>query len=405
MQEPLEGVPAAVRGVLEALEAAGHPSFVVGGGVRDLLCRRPPGDFDVATAASVEQILELFPRAIPVGARYGHVMLPTVGGPIDVTSFREGATIETDLAHRDFTINAMAWHPASAELLDPCDGRGDLAKGRLRAVGDADARFAEDPLRALRGARLAAQLGLDVDAELARAMGRAIPGLARVARERVRHELAQLLLAPGVAEALALLRSTGLEQALAPGAAADAPAVVAALPGRLELRLAGWLRGTRPTPILRRLRFSHRTTERVERLLRWHPVDADVDASRDVSVRRHLKRVGPQHIEDLIALRRAELEHGKPLDAGGGRERLAALETALARVQRAGRLALQRQDLAIDGQAVMQHLGRGPGPEVGRALAWLTEQVLDDPARNTPEILRQLLDSYAANTREGDGRS
>lgn len=392
----LKGVPDSVRGLIETLEAAGHPSFVVGGSVRDLLLRRRPGDFDVATAAPVETLLTLFPRAIPIGLQHGTVMVPTVDGPVDVTHFRGGTLLEDDLARRDFTINAMAWHPTRGELFDPHDGRGDLTKARLRAVGDADARFAEDPLRTLRGVRLAAEIELEVSEALLAAMRRATPALAGVARERIRYELKNLLLSTHVARGLRLLRAAGLEAWLAPGVRNDAADVVAALPAELELRLAGWLRGTRSAAILRDLRFSRRTNQAVEQLLRWHPIDAGVDPSRDPNVRRHMKRVGPDRVEALLALRQAELSHEAP-DAAAG---LAALVAGIARVEAAGRIALQRQDLAIDGWQVMEAMGNGPGPHVGRALEWLTDRVLEDPSRNTPDALRRLLASFVAEAKQ-----
>jgi tRNA nucleotidyltransferase (CCA-adding enzyme) len=236
---------------MESLAAAKHASFLVGGCVRDLLRGQPPDDFDLATSAQLEQLLHLFPHAVPIGIRHGTVMVPTESGPVDITTFRGGATIENDLAHRDFTLNAMAYEPRQQRLVDPFKGRSDLAKGRLRAVRDASARFTEDPLRALRAARLQATLGLEVDPEIEQAMAEAVEALRNVARERVRRELAATLLAPGAARGLELLRRTGIERDLAPGAAADAPTVVAALPPDLELRLAGWLRGTRAASILR----------------------------------------------------------------------------------------------------------------------------------------------------------
>ena len=387
-----EAVPDAVSGLLETLETAGHASFVVGGGVRDLLCGREPGDFDIATAAPTDVLLELFPRAIPIGLQHGTVMVPSAAGPVDISHFRGNAGIEADLAHRDFTINAMAWHPSTQALLDPHDGRADLTNRRLRAVLDADARFAEDPLRALRGVRLAAELGLEIPEDLLEAMRRVARRVRRVARERIRHELKSLLLAPGAADGLRWLRASGIEVELAPGALADAGRVVAALPADLELRLAGWLRGTRSTAVLRNLRFSRRANHAVERLLRWHPIDAGVEPSREANVRRHMKRVGPDQVERLLALRRAELGP----DAGAAAAALEALEAGIARVEEAGRLALQRQDLAIDGREVMAALGRGPGPHVGEALSWLTERVLDDPAINTAERLRAVLVDFSA---------
>ncbi len=394
----LEGVPDAVGWVVETLAAAGHAGFLVGGCVRDLLRGQPPDDFDLATSAQPEQLLDLFPRAVPIGIRHGTVMVPTESGPVDVTAFRGGATIEDDLAHRDFTLNAMAYEPRQQRLIDPFEGRSDLAKRRLRAVRDAGARFAEDPLRALRAARLQATLDLEVDPEIEQAMAEAIEALRKVARERVRHELAATLLAPGAARGLELLRRTGIERDLAPGVAADAPAVVGALPPDLELRLAGWLRGARAAWILRRLRFSHRIVKRVERLLRWHPVELGVEPSRDASVRQHLRRVGEHNASALLALRRAELLHVGPArspQAAVELERVSELEAAFERVRRAGRLALQRQDLAIDGERVMRILGCEPGPIVGRALRHLTDRVIEDPSCNTPEALHTLLEAWA----------
>jgi tRNA nucleotidyltransferase (CCA-adding enzyme) len=393
-------VPGAVRGILEKLTAAGHASYLVGGCVRDLLQGRCPGDFDVATAGSPETILALFPRAVPIGLRHGTVMIPSEAGPVDVTAFRAGDRIEDDLAHRDFTLNAMAYQPNEKRLVDPFDGRADLAKGRLRAVRNACDRFAEDPLRALRAARFQTTLDVDVDREIEDAMAKALVPLRRVARERVRHELRTLLLAPGAGVGLALLRRTGLEVDLAPGAAPDAAAVVPALPAQLELRLAGWLRGARAAAILRSLRFARRTTQRVERLLRCHPLESGTDPARDASVRHRIKHVGASNVAPLLALRRAELEHGeasRASDAPAARTRLAELEATITRVQCAGNLALRRRDLAIDGAEVMRVLGAGPGPAVGAALRHLTQCVVDDPSCNTPETLRRLLEAWAAS--------
>src|SRR5215475_5013053 len=104
-------IPPAVRALLDALHRAGHPSYLVGGCVRDLLRGREVADFDVATPASPEELLAIFPRSIPIGLRHGTVMVPTPAGSVDATSFRGGPKLEEDLAHRDFTINAIAYDP------------------------------------------------------------------------------------------------------------------------------------------------------------------------------------------------------------------------------------------------------------------------------------------------------
>ncbi len=393
-------VPAPVRALLASLAEAGHPSFLVGGCVRDMLRGRPVADFDIATPASAEALLTLFPRAIPIGLRHGTVMVPTRSGPVDVTSFRKGPRIEDDLAHRDFTVNAMAYDPGQGCVIDPFGGRADLARGVLRAVGTAADRLAEDPLRALRACRVVAVLGLRVDPEVEAALPGARAGLARVARERIRHELCELLLAEGVAAGLAWLRRSGIEADLAPGAAADAGPVAAALPADLDLRVAAWLRGARSTPILRALRFPRRCAEAVAQILRAHPIDEDSSGASDLTARRLLRRVGEPRFAALAALRRAELVAGAgaaSAEAHVALARLAELEEAVARVRRQGALALRRFDLAIDGASVMQILGCGPSPSVGRALRYLTDAVVEDPSRNTPEALRSLLEAWAAS--------
>ena len=223
--------------------------------------------------------------------------------------------------------------------------------------------------------------------------------LARVAHERVRRELALLLLAPHAGAGLSLLRRTQVESVLAPGAAADAAQVVPALPLDLELRLAGWLRGARASAVLRSHRYARRTIARVERLLRLHPLEQAAEAAHDASVRRLLRRAGEGDFDALLALRRAELEQGEAArasDAAAASARLRELERAAARVRRSGALALHRFDLAIRGDEVMRMLGCRPGPQVGRALRFLTECVIEDPACNTPEQLRERLATWAA---------
>ncbi len=383
-------IPEPVLGIVETLGRLGHPSYLVGGCVRSLLRAEATVDYDIATAASPEAVLDAFARAIPTGLRHGTVMIPTDAGPVDVTTFRAGPKLEDDLAHRDFTINAMAYAPGEDALVDPFGGAADLEQRRLRAVGSARDRFAEDPLRALRAARLAATLDLQVDPAVEAAMATARTALPRVARERIRHELRLMMLSrrPGVA--IGLLRRTGIEADLFPGAREDAARVVDGLPARLELRLAGWLRGTQAVTSLRRLRFSGRVQERVLRMVRLHPVETGADPARGPEVRRLLKRVGEESFESLVALRDAELAIAPEPDAD---RQLRALVEAVAAVRRTGALALHRHDLAIAGNEVMRILDCGPGRAVGEALEYLTERVIEDPACNTPEALRALLEA------------
>jgi tRNA nucleotidyltransferase (CCA-adding enzyme) len=352
-------------------------------------------DWDVATAAAPGAVLHLFPRAIPIGLRHGTVMVPSAAGPVDVTHYR-GADLAADLARRDFTLNAMALGLAPLRWIDPEGGLADLRARRLRAVRSARERLREDPLRALRAARLVAQLDLELDPELAAALPEAAPSLRAVAAERIRGELERLLQGPFVARGLALLRAAGLETALVgTPIAADAPAVVAALPPDPALRLAGWLRGRDAGSLLARLRFPRQLTDTVARLVRLHPIEG---GRRPAEIGPLLARLGRPGVEALLALREAELAAGSlPREAAArAAQRLPELRGSLERLAEAGVLAGGRPRLAVGGAEVMGWLGCPPGPRVGRALRFLTLQVLEDPARNEPEALRELLCAWEA---------
>jgi tRNA nucleotidyltransferase/poly(A) polymerase len=388
-------LPEAVRRVLGTLASARHEAVLVGGCLRDLRLGRPVADWDVATSAAPDAVLALFPRAVPIGLRHGTVMVPTAAGPVDVTTFR-GPDLAGDLARRDFTMNAMALAFDPPCWLDPEGGLADLAALRLRAVRSAAERLAEDPLRALRAVRLVAELGLSLDPQLAAALPGAGASLPALARERVRGELERILLAPGAAIGLALLRRFGFERALLAGpVAADAPEVVGALPADLTMRLAAWLRGRDAAALLARLRFPRQRTAEVAELVRHHPIERE-GAANDLG--RLFLKIGREGVARLLALREAELaaEPRASEASAAARARLAELRVAALAIERGGVLADGRPRLAIGGAEVMSWLGLAPGPEVGRAIRFLTLEVLRDPERNEPAALRALLETWRA---------
>jgi tRNA nucleotidyltransferase/poly(A) polymerase len=393
----LPPLPPPVRDLITRLEQAGCETALVGRCVRELLTDRLPADFEALVRAGAHDLLALLPRAVVTAPEAARLTVPTAAGPLDLVPLDPGAALEDALLRRDFTIHAIAWRAAGEPLCDPHRGLHDLAAGRLRAVGSAAQRLAEDPLRALRAARLVAELGLDIDPELESALAASAAAIPRLPASRVRQELELLLLAPDADRGLTLLRRTGLERAFAPGIGDDAAQVVVRLPPRLELRLAGWLRGARAHAILRDLRCPRDRAARVERLLALHPIDAGSAATRESRARRLARRPEPE-LRDLLALREAEVAARG--DAEGER-RLARLRRALARAQRAERAASQRASLALDGRAVMEQLGCGPGAKVGRALAFLAERISADPRCNTPATLRALLDAWAKQDAEG----
>jgi tRNA nucleotidyltransferase/poly(A) polymerase len=206
-----------------------------------------------------------------------------------------------------------------------------------------------------------------------------------VAPERLRSELTRALVGPHARAAFDLLRRTGIEAALAPGARADAAAVIGALPADLTLRLAAWLRGAPRGRVLARLRFGRAVARRIDRLLSLHPIDAGFDGG-DASARKIRQRSGDaETLAALIALRAAEcaIEQNVWWDA-----KLAALRAGL---EAAARAPFGPADLALRGDEVMAALGCGPGPRVGAALKHLVACVVEDPGANTPERLRALL--------------
>jgi tRNA nucleotidyltransferase/poly(A) polymerase len=384
-----------VREIAARLTAAGHVTALVGGSVRDGLLGRLAPDFDLATSAAPDATLALFPRAIPIGLRHGTVMIPSAARPVDVTQFR-GASLREDLGRRDFTINAMALELCTPPvLLDPTGGHHDLAAGVLRCPGDPHERLAEDPLRTVRAARFVAELGVEPDPALRAALPDHAAAVTGVAGERIRVEIERLMLGPHVERGLALLRDIGAERLLVPGVRADAARIAGAVAPQLLLRLTAWLRDTQAGTHLRKLRFSRRVVETVERRVAAHP--ASEWTPGPAALRKQRRRLGDDGLTALLALARAELEaaQGDPNTAAAV-ARLTRVETALAELRRSGSLDVERATLTVHGGDVMRWLGCAPGPDVGRALRWLIERVAEDPTRNEPATLRALLRDYAA---------
>lgn len=201
-------IPSPVIGLLITLHKAGYPSFLVGGCVRDLLLGKRPYDYDITTSAHPQVVLSLFPTAIPTGLSHGTVTIPTEIGGVEVTAFRkEGgytdgrhptslsfdATLEEDLARRDFTINGMALG-LGGQVVDLHNGQQDLEGKLIRTIGTAEARFGEDGLRLFRALRFQAQLGFTLSEETALAIKNCAYLAQQVSKERIYSELEKILL-------------------------------------------------------------------------------------------------------------------------------------------------------------------------------------------------------------------
>lgn len=223
--------------VASTLSAEGFTAYFAGGCVRDRLLGLEPADFDVATDAHPEQIARAFPGARGVGASFGVMLVRSAGHTIEVATFRrdgtyvdgrrpervEFGTAEQDAQRRDFTINGLFEEPASGRIIDFVDGVADIQGRRLRAIGRAEDRLAEDRLRMLRAARFAARFDLEVDPEVERAVKLHAGDLMGVSRERVGGEVRRMLTHPSRGEGVRLIESLGL-----------APAVLCEPPASLE---------------------------------------------------------------------------------------------------------------------------------------------------------------------------
>ncbi len=218
------------EGIVRRLAQAGHVALWAGGCVRDMVRGEEPHDYDVATDATPEEVQSLFEHTVPVGARFGVVIVVDGDDRFEVAQFRADvgysdgrrpdavrpSDARDDAFRRDFTINGLFFDPLKGEVLDYVGGRADIAAGIVRAIGDPDARFGEDSLRLLRAVRFAARYGYRIEEGTEAAIVRHAPEIRRVSAERIGEELTRILTGPNRGAALELLRSTGLLREVLP---------------------------------------------------------------------------------------------------------------------------------------------------------------------------------------------
>lgn len=420
-------MPANVIKLARRFRTAGYELYVVGGAVRDALRGRPVSDYDFATSARPEEVRSLFRRVIPTGLKHGTVTIVEHGEHFEVTTYRSDGdysdhrrpdtvqftrSLDQDLARRDFTINAIAYDPVDREIVDPYDGRGDIAAQVVRSVGSAATRFDEDALRMLRAVRFACVFVYRMDEPVVSAIEASAATITAVSAERIRDELNKMMRAAQPSRGWEMLYTTGLLAYILPElerchpdhspvdvfghllatvdcAANDEVSRWAALlhdiakpetyqsnagtvhfPGHDE-RSAEYA-----TEILVRLRFSNEMVKRISQLVRHHMIGYSATWS-DAAVRRFIARVGRDAIDDQLRLARADR------CAYGARTApaLDELEDRLTAILRSN-APLTMSDLAIDGRDVMTELQLKPGPVVGIVLRELYETVLDNPEQN-----------------------
>lgn len=424
--------------VVQRLREAGHQAYFAGGCVRDRLLGRQPVDYDIATDAAPESTQALFPHTLPVGSKFGSVLVVLEGDPFAVTTFRfdgpylDGrhpvhvryGTLEEDVRRRDFTINSMMYDPVDDRVIDLVNGREDLRKGVVRAVGDPHERFSEDRLRMVRAVRLASGLGFAIDEPTLAAIRSHAPTVTRVAWERIGVEVTRTLMEGGARRGFELLDEAGLLEAVLPE--------IAAMKGVDQtpdhhpegdvfvhtLTLLGHLRGPSETlaygcllhdvakpacrqtvgdrvtfhghpeqgaamaaKILRRLKRSRAAADRVAYLVRCHLRYTQAPKMRLSTLKRFL---GEDGIEELLELCR--------IDALSSNGDLRYYDFCQRRLAELGQDDVRPEPL-LRGRDLIR-LGYAPGPSFSAMLGAVEEAQLDGILRTREQAEAWLRESY-----------
>ena len=443
MTRGITTIPDEVLKGLDALHDAGFEAYAVGGCARDVLLSRTPKDWDVATNAKPEVIQKIFPKHFYENA-FGTVTIFMDGMEIQITTYRVDnaytdkrhpdsvqytAHLQEDLARRDFTMNAMALDvkDGKIEYIDPFGGQSDIAKRLVRAVGNAKERFDEDALRLMRAVRFATQLGFSIEKETLAAL-KAQAGLIRfVSHERIRDEFSKIIMCKNAGDGIELLREVGLLSYIIPelldgyGVSQNKHHIYSVYEHNLRalrysaeqdlslvVRLASLLHdvgkpktkhGDGPNAtfynhdmvgariagqIMNRLKFSKKETEDVTRLVRYHLFYYNVGEVTASSVRRLVRDVGLENIDDLINVRIADR-----IGSGVPKAEPYKLRHFRYMVDKVSKDPISVKMLKINGNDVMRILKMEPGPKLGVLLNSLLSEVLDDPEKNTAEYLER----------------
>ncbi len=440
------GIPNEVAEIAKTLENKGFEAYLIGGCVRDLLLDRKPKDWDITTNAKPEEIMALFTNTFYEND-YGTVGVVTENTEdatlkvVEITPYRlEGgysdkrspdsvtwsSKLEDDLKRRDFTINAIALQLPD-KLVDLFEGQVDIKKKTVRAVGEPEARFAEDALRMLRAIRIAVELDFTIDPATQSAIATNAKHLKEIAGERIREEFVRIIMSPKPHIGLILSQKLGLLKHIAPeleegiGVAQNKAHSFdvfehilrtvehSAKKGfSLETRLSAlfhdigkpatrrWSEEKKDwtfyghdvvgakiaTKIMARLAFPKKTIETVTTLVRWHMFFSDTEQITNSAVRRIVSRVGKEHIWDLMDVRTCDR-----IGTGRPKESPYRLRKYHSMVDEVLRDPLSVSMLKINGGRIMEITKISPGPKIGYILHALLEEVLDDPKRNTGEYL------------------
>lgn len=434
-------IPVNAEKILRVLENQGFEAFIVGGCVRDSILGRRPDDWDITTSARPEQVKALFRRTVDTGLKHGTVTVLMDKESYEVTTYRidgeyeDGrhpkevaftASLEEDLKRRDFTINAMAYHPDRG-LVDLFHGMDDMRAEIIRCVGNPLERFGEDALRILRAVRFSAQLGFSIEEETKKGIEELAPNLKLVSAERIQTELVKLLVSPHPDYFLTAYE-TGITRQFLPEFDAcmetgqntphhclsvglhtlqsllnirpdkvlrltmllhdiGKPAVKKTDEnGRDHFKMHGPAGEKMASAILRRLKFDNDTISKVCRLIRWHD---DRPAPDMCSVRRAVNRIGEDIFPLYLEVQRADMLAQSTYKREEKAARLEGVNECYRKILEEGQ-CVSLKSMAVKGRDLIA-AGYAPGPELGEILDRLLEHVLEHPEDNEKDRLLALL--------------
>ena len=437
MPEIMIKLPSDVKEIIGAFEDAGFEAYAVGGCVRDSLLGRAPSDWDVTTSAKPEDTKRIFGRTVDTGIKHGTVTVLRGKRAYEVTTYRIDGEysdqrhpdkvlftddLKEDLRRRDFTINAMAWSDRTG-LVDVFGGKEDLERRLIRAVGDPYERFSEDALRILRAVRFSAQLGFEIEEQTQMAAGQLSYTIGAVSAERVRDELMKILLSP---------RPYYLKKAWELGITAE---VLPELDRCMECgqnnphhiysvgeHILHSLEHIAPDPalrltmlfhdmgkpdkktvdengvthnkghaevscdlagvIMRRLKFDNATVSVVKRLVKWHELRLP---ETKAAVRRSMNRVGKDVFPLLFPVKLADTLAQSDYMREEKFAHYARIRELYEEILKDGD-PVTLKELAVTGEDLIER-GVTPGPEMGRILGEMLNEVMDDPSKNEKEYL------------------
>lgn len=432
-------LPSEVKTILKIIQDAGYEAYAVGGCVRDSILGRVPDDWDITTSAQPEQIKSLFHRTVDTGIRHGTVTVLMKGKGYEVTTYRIDGEYEDsrhpkevtftsdlveDLKRRDFTINAMAYNESQG-LIDVFEGIKDMERRVIRCVGNPEERFSEDALRMMRAVRFSAQLGYDIEENTLKAIERLAPTLENISAERIQVELVKLLVSPNP-DRLKIAYETGVTKVVFPefdrimqtmqnhphhsysvgehtllAMENVEPDKVLRLSmlfhdiGKPETRTVdengidhfyGHAKVSEEIArqVLRRLKFDNDTARKVCRLVLYHDYGNKEEPTPQL-VRRAVNKIGADIFPLLFPVKEADMLAQSEYQRGEKQTRLLRWKACFEKIMEE-KQCVSLKDLAVSGRDLLE-LGMKPGKEIGDALDYLLNLVLEDSSKNTKEYL------------------